>query len=94
MIKKTLFYKEYEAPVAYGTESKHKVKSYLEIKMYFDLKNGLRFCVSAPNISSTNRNPFTSIFRVMEHESIGMSKYNRIKEDSRRLGLWKHLDCK
>ena len=89
-----MYYKEYESPVAYGTESRHKVKSSIEIKMYFDLKSGLRFCVSTPNFSSTNRNPFTSIFRVMEHESIGMSKYDRIKEDSRRLGLWKRLDCR
>ena len=93
MFNKTLYYKEYESPIAYGYEPQHKVKSYIEVKMYFDFKNGLRFCASVPNFSTTNRNPMKSILRAMEHESIGMSKYNRIKEDIRRCGLWKHLDC-
>lgn len=90
---KTLYYKEYESPIAYGHKPEHKVRSYTEINMYFDFKDGLRFCVSVPNFSTTYRNPFKAMVRAMEHESIGMSKYNRIKEDTRRCGYWKKLDC-
>ena len=91
---KTLYYKEYESPIAYGYEADHKVKSYVEIKVGFDFREGLRFCVTVPNVSYTYHNPFKAIMKALEHESIGMSKYNRIKEDTRRCGLWKKLDCK
>jgi hypothetical protein len=66
----------------------------VEIKLHFNFKEGLWFSVSAPNIGYGGRNPFKVLLRVLEHESIGMAKYNKIKEDSRSCGLWKQLDCK
>lgn len=93
-MRKIIYYKEYELPIAYGYKPEHKVKSYLEVMLHFDFKEGLRFSVSVPNFSTCCRNPFKAIFRAMEHESIGMSKYNRIKEDSRSCGLWQKLNCK
>jgi len=92
-ISKTIYYKEYKAPVAYGCNGE-QVKSYVEVKSHFDFKEGLRFSVSSPNFSCCNHNIFKSMLKVLEHESIGMAKYDRIKDDSRRCGLWKHLDCK
>ena len=93
-LSKTLYYEEYEAPIAYGYKPEHKIKSYVKIQMHFDFKDWLRFSVTIPNMGVCRRNPFRALLRALEHESIGMAKYNRIKEDSRNLGLWQKLDCK
>lgn len=90
-MKKVLYYKEYESPVYWGYKPEHKVKSYIKIEMYFDFKEGLRFCITVPNISYCYRNPIKAILKALEHESIGMSKYNKLKEDIRRKNLDKNL---
>jgi hypothetical protein len=92
--KKTLFYKEYESPIAYGYKPEHTIKTYIEVNMYFDFKQWLRFSVSVPNFSCCKRNPFKAFIRVLEHESIGMSKYQRMKEDTRACGLYRKIDIK
>ena len=89
---KVLYYKEYVAPIAYGYNEKHKVKSYVKISIHFDFKEGIRFSTSVPNFSYCTHNPFRAILRVLEHESVGMSKYQRMKEDIRYLGKWKSMD--
>lgn len=93
-LSKTIYYKEYEAPIAYGYKPEHKIKSYVKIQAHFDFKNGLYFSVTIPNMGISRRNPFKALLIALEHESIGMAKYNRIKEDSRSLDLWRKLDCK
>lgn len=85
---KTLYYKEYTSPIAYTNDT---VLSYVKIQVHFDFKEGLRFSASAPNIGYCDRSLFKAIFRVLEHESIGMSKYQRLKDDCRDKGLWKKL---
>jgi hypothetical protein len=60
--------------------------------MYFDFKEGLRFSVGVANMSSCYRNPFKAFIRTLEHESIGMAKYQQMKEDTRSCGLYKRLD--
>lgn len=89
---KVLYYKEYTAPIAYGYDEKHKVKSYVKIAAHFDFKEFLRFSVQVPNFSYCTHNPFKAILRVLEHESIGMSKYQRMKEDIRYFEKWKSMD--
>lgn len=89
---KQLYYKEYFSPISYGYNEKHKVKSYVKIKLYFDFKEGLRFSVSVPDFGCCERNPIKAILRVLEHESIGMSKYQRMKEDIRYFERWKSMD--
>lgn len=91
-IKKVLFYEEYEAPIAYGYELEHKVKTHVEFIAWFDFKEGLRFSVEVANISFCTRNPFKAFIRILEHESIGMQKYQQLKNDSRKCGLWKEID--
>lgn len=87
--KKVLFYKEVESPLAYRSDYKARTK--IEAIMWFDFKEGLRFSVMAGNISSCEKNIFKAIWRVLEHESIGMAKYDCLKEDTRSKGLWKKL---
>ncbi|MCD2345792.1 hypothetical protein [Clostridium guangxiense] len=91
-IKKVLFCKEYESPIAYGYKKEHRVKTYIKVILCFDFREGLRFTVSVANMSFCHRNPFKAFIRVLEHESIGMAKYQQMKEDTRKCGLYKKLD--
>lgn len=91
-MKKVLFYKEYESPIAYGYKNEHKVKTYIKITIHFEFKNGLWFGVSVPNMGCGDRNPFKALIRALEHESIGMGKYQRMKDDTRSCGLYNKLD--
>ena len=90
---KTIYYKEYYSPVFYGYKPEHKVKSYVEIKIGFTLKHGLFFSVSVPNYSVSLNNPLKAILKALEHESIGMAKYEKLKEDIRYDGRDKNLHC-
>lgn len=85
---KTLYHKKYSSPIAY---TNYGVFSYIKVELHFDFKEGLRFSASAPNISFCQRNPFKAIFRVLEHQSIGYCKYQKLKEDCRSQGLWRQL---
>ena len=93
MFAKTLYYNEYYSQVFWGYKPEHKVKSYAKITLHFSFKDGLWFTASAPNVSFPHRNPIKAILRLLEHESIGMSKYNKLKEDIRSQGRDKNLDC-
>lgn len=90
---KILYYKEYYSPVFWGYKPEHKVKSYIKFQIHFNLKDGLWFSATVPNFTCGDRNPFKSIMTILEHESIGMSKYNKLKEDIRHDGRDKNLHC-
>ena len=85
-MQKTLIYKEYESNTWFYNGGKdtskpsNPVKSYFKLNMYFDFKEGLRFTAVAPNVSYCYRNPIKAVLRLLEHESIGMSKYNALKD--------------
>lgn len=93
-ITKTLFHKEFTSPIKYGYNSEHVVKTFIIIKMHFDFKLWLRFSVSVPNSSYCKRNIFKALIRALEHESIGMQKYEKMKSDVRSCGLYNRLDVK
>lgn len=57
-----------------------KIESYIRIERHFDFKNGLRYSIMVPNFSSCEKSIKDAMLRVIEHESIGMAKYNGIKE--------------
>lgn len=88
-IKKILFSKDAESPLAWRND--RKAKTHIELTLYFNFKDGIIFAVSAGNVSYNCRNPFKALFRVLEHESIGMAKYDHLKDDTRRKGLWQKL---
>jgi hypothetical protein len=89
---KTLFYREYDSPIRYGYKPEHRVKSYVKIQRHFDFKEGLRYSVTVPNITWCLRNKQEALMKILEHESIGMAKYNKLKEDIQRQDLFRTLD--
>ncbi len=91
-LKITLFKKEWTSPIAWASsKNPEKLEGYIEYIMWFDFKDWLRFSVSVPNYSTCTRNPFKCLFNVIEHSDVGMGKYQRLKERTRKLGMWKKL---
>lgn len=91
MYKKTIYQKEYESPTFWGTSKFDTARSYVRMDIIFDFKEGLRFSIVAPNVGFCEKNPFKAIFRLLEHESIGMAKYSRLKEHLEDKGFRKRL---
>ena len=87
--KKVLFEKYAESPLAWRTD--FKARTHIKVTFYFDFKEGSRFTVEAGNVSSCKRNLFKAICFVLEHESIGMAKYDCLKSDTRAKELWQKL---
>lgn len=85
-----LFEKHYEGYCGLLSEN-NKIETYIKLIMYFDFKEGLRFTCCVPNFASCYRNPFMAIFRVLEHESIGMGKYSLVKDVIRSKGWHRSL---
>jgi len=86
-MKKVLYEKYYESPTFWVCESgdNRKAKSRFRLTLYFDFKEGLRFTAEAPNVSFCKRNPIKAILRLLEHESIGMAKYDMLKDRVREV---------
>lgn len=90
-MRKVLYYKEYESSTFWGMSKEENTVSYVKIEMHFDFKEWLRFSASTPNVGFCCRNPIKALLRLLEHESIGMAKYNRLKERIEDLGIRKRL---
>mgnify|MGYP000858014750 CR=1 FL=1 len=89
---KVLYENTYSCYPAWGSsEDATKIESYVKFEMHFDFKEGLRFSISIPNFGTCSRNPFKCIFRALEHESIGMGKYQRLKDRTRKIDCWRKL---
>lgn len=97
MINKILYENRYTSGTFFynggknTTKESSPVESYFKLQLVFDFKEGLRFVASAPNVSFCEKNIFKAIFRLLEHESIGMAKYNGLKYRINNLDLRKRL---
>lgn len=91
---KTLFEKHFNFITAYGSwdDNHSRMKGYIKFEMHFDFEEGLRFSVAVPNYVYCTRNPFKALFNVLEKQIVGNCKYQRLKEDCRAKGFWKHLE--
>ena len=88
--KKVLFRRDYEFKGQYWSGC-DKGKSYCELVLVFDFKEGLRFTASVPNMSSCRRNPFKALLTVIEHENVKGEKYDDLKYNMRKKGLHRSL---
>ena len=91
---KTLFENHFNFLTAYGSwdDDHSKMEGYIEFKMHFDFKEGLRFSVAVPDYGYCTRNPFKALFNVLETQIVGNGKYQRLKADCRDKGYWQHLE--
>lgn len=77
----------------YTSNSKwgQKIESYIEIEAHFDFKEGLRYSVSVPNFACCQRRLKDALFRAIEHESVGMAKYEGLKSIVNNKKLWNSI---
>ena len=68
-----------------------KIERYIEYQMHFDFKQWLRFSISIPNYTYCTRNPFKCLFAVLKYSDVSMGKYQRLKERTRKLDMWRQL---
>lgn len=87
-MRKQLFYKKFCYPIAYTGEL---MTDYIEVAMYFDFKEGLRFSVHTANYGCCERNIFKAFIKVVEMGCVGYGKYQTLKDDCRDKGFWKEL---
>ncbi len=64
---------------------------YIEINLHIGFEHGFFFSVSVANKSFTSRNPFSALLAALESETVGMAKYDALKERVRDLDLWSKL---
>lgn len=88
-IKKVLFSKNIEVPLAWRDDK--KAHTQIEVVFYFDLKLGARFRVNAGNVSFCDKSLFKAFCQCLEHESVGMAKYDNLKDDVRAKNFWQKL---
>ena len=95
-MKIKLYHNEFTAPTAWSIEGSDIVKGYITVSLLINKTWIFCFSVSVNNKTFNYRNPFTAIFSALESESIGMSKYQRLKERTRDVkvggrSLWNRL---
>ena len=88
--KKILCKREYSFNGGYWSKLE-KGKSYCELTLYFDFKEGLRFVAEVPNCSMCCRNPINALMIMLEHENVKGEKYDDLKDNMRSKGLHKKL---
>lgn len=86
-ISKVVYEKHYTSPSKWG----QKVESYIKIERHFDLKEGLRYSVTVPNFGCCKKKLRDAMLWAMEHESVGMAKYNGLKELVNSKNLWNKI---
>ena len=86
-ISKVIYEKHYIS----NSKWEQKIESYIKIERHFDFKEGLRYSVCVPNCSWCRRTLKEAMLCAMEHESIGMSKYNGLKEQIYSKKLWNNI---
>lgn len=64
---------------------------YIDINLHVSFRRGFFFAVNVVNKSFCSRNPFKALLRALESETVGMAKYDKLKERVRDLDLWRKL---
>jgi hypothetical protein len=63
----------------------------IDVRLIINWHVGFTFCVSVVNKSFCSKNPIAAMLAALESETIGMAKYDRIKENLRSRGMWKKI---
>ena len=63
----------------------------IDVKLIINWHVGFTFCVSVANKSFCSKNPIAAMLAALESETIGMAKYDRIKNKLRSSGAWKKI---
>ena len=64
---------------------------YIKFELVFSLRVGFMFSVSVMNKVFQHKNPFKALLVALESETVGMCKYDKLKERLRDMDLWSKL---
>ena len=67
------------------------ISACIEFSVIINRHVGFTFCASVINKSFCSKNPFSALINCLESETIGMAKYDKIKENLRSKGMWQKL---
>ena len=93
-MKIVLYRKSYVEPVAWGygdDANLHAIRPYIEITFSIFYDRLPFFGVHVQNKSFSDLNIFKALLRALESETVGMAKYDRLKERCRDKGFWNKL---
>ena len=89
IMRLTLIDRKFSSPLSWSATSE-TVKGYILLVItikWFDFY----FTVGVANKRFSDRNPIEAFLRALESESVGMGKYNEIKDNLRNSKLWQKL---
>jgi len=87
---KKIYTRKFKFPFQWESYQKKELeKREISIWFNFTFRDGIWFTVRVPNKSFNNRNIFKALIAALESESVGMQKYDRLKEEVRELTWWK-----
>ena len=87
----TLFKKKFKSIVAWAVDEDDSIKGYVYFKLYFTRHTFFHFSVGVANKSFSGKNPLDCFLRALESESVGMAKYDVLKDRVRKIGCWNQL---
>lgn len=89
-MKIKLFSKEIKETTKWAKES-GDLNAYIEVSIIVNRHVFFTFCVNVMNKSFCYRNPIKAILKALESETVGMCKYDALKERVREIGRWSEL---
>jgi hypothetical protein len=88
---KVIYKREFSFGLAYGDSEKNIIEPEITVQLHITCRDGIWFSVNVPNKSFCGRNIFKLFINALESQTVGMIKYDRLKEDCRSKGLWNKL---
>lgn len=89
-MKIKLWSKSFNTTSAWAVKS-GDINSYIEISLILSRHWIFCFSVEVMNKSFNYRNPFKALLKALESETIGMNKYDMLKERLRDKDMWREL---
>lgn len=91
MMRIKLFAKKFEEMTAWAHYPEDKVKGFIMLDLLINKHVVFTFQVKVMNKTFSSRNPFKALLFALESESVGMAKYDSLKQRVRSKDLWKSL---
>ena len=86
-----LFAKKFEETTAWAHTSDDKVKGFIMFDLLVNKHVIFTFQAKVMNKTFSSRNPFKALLLALESESVGMAKYDSLKNRVRSKDLWRSL---
>jgi hypothetical protein len=90
-MKITLYKRKFKFIPAWEFEGKCIIKTEVKLELMVNKWFKFSFIASVPNKSFSNINPFNALMTALESQTVGMLKYDRLKDRIREMKQWQKL---